>query len=102
MTCFPIQKHFQKHGSWRFLMVLLGMLIGIAAAIVFLLIGALTLFGGADATRGQVLPGFVPDQLGAVERVLALLGLWMPIVLVAALCLLAGIQFVQVIVAALV
>jgi hypothetical protein len=82
-------------------MVLLGVLIGIVAAIAFLLIGALTLFGGTDATRVQVLPGFVPDQAGAGERVLALLGLWVPIVLVVVLCLLAGIQFVQVLVAAL-
>jgi hypothetical protein len=82
-------------------MVLLGMLIGIVAAIAFLLIGALTLFGGADATRGQVLPGFIPDQASAGQRALALFGLWAPIVLVAVLCLLAGIQFVQVIVAAL-
>ncbi|MDZ4719695.1 MAG: hypothetical protein SH847_14685 [Roseiflexaceae bacterium] len=82
-------------------MVILGALIGSGAAIAFLLVGALVLFGGADATRGQLLPGFAPDQPRAGARFLTFLGLWAPIILVATLCLLAGIQFMRVIVAAL-
>lgn len=82
-------------------MVVLGVLIGIAAAIVFLLVGALSLFGGADATRHQLLPGFLPDRPPVTERLLTLLGVWAPIIFVAVLCLLAGIQFVRVMVAAL-
>lgn len=82
-------------------MVIFGVLIGIGAAIAFLLVGALTLFGGADATRRQLLPGFIADRPGAGERILSLLGVWAPIIFVAVLCLLAGIQFVQVMVAAL-
>lgn len=77
-------------------MVVLGALIAIGSAVAFVAVGALTLFGGADATQRQVVPGFRPDRPGAAERLLALLGLWLPVALVALLCLLAGIQILRV------
>ncbi len=83
-------------------MLLLGVLIAIGAAVAFLVVGALTLFGGVDATRNQVIPGFAPDRPGASERMLALLSIWAPGVLVALLCLLAGIQITRMVLAALV
>jgi len=82
-------------------MAILGILIGVAAAVAFLLVGALTLFGGADATRRQILPGFAPDRPSSGERLLTLLSVWGPAVLIALLCLLAGIQIVRLVVAAL-
>jgi hypothetical protein len=83
-------------------MTILGVLIGIGAAIGFLLLGALTLFGGTDATRQQILPGFRPDRTGANERILILLSFWGPVAIVSLFCLLAGIQIVRVAVAALI
>ena len=82
-------------------MAIIGALITLGAALAFLAVGALTLFGGANATQRQVLPGFRPDQPSAVERTLSLLGVWVPILLIAALCLLAGIKMLQVVVGAL-
>jgi hypothetical protein len=82
-------------------MAIVGILIGAGAAVVFLLVGALTIFGGADATLRQLLPGFAPDRPAPSERLLALLSLWGPVALVALLCLLAGIQIVRVAIAAL-
>ena len=83
-------------------MVIVGALIGLGAAIAFLIVGALAMFGGARATGGQVVPGFVPDRPGPIERGLALLGVWGPVLLIAALCLLAGIKIFQVAVRAFV
>jgi hypothetical protein len=77
-------------------MIIIGALIALGAAIAFLVVGALTLFGGARATSDQVVPGFQPDQPGPLERALALLGVWGPVLLLAALCLLAGIKIFQV------
>ena len=82
-------------------MLYLGVLIAIGSMLAFLVIGALTLLGGTDATRGQVLPGLLPDQPGAGERLLTLLGLWGPVLFVALLCLLAAIQILRVAIAAL-
>jgi hypothetical protein len=48
------------------------------------------------ATTEQVVPGFRPDQPSPTERALTLLGVWGPVVLVALLCLLAGIQILRV------
>jgi hypothetical protein len=83
-------------------MALIGALIAFGAAVAFLVIGALTLFGGTDATQKQVVPGFRPDRPGPAERVLTLLGVWLPILLIAALCLLASIQIIRVAVDALI
>ncbi len=83
-------------------MVIIGALIALGAAVTFLVIGALTLFGGTDATQKQIVPGFRPDRPGPAQRVLTLLGVWLPIVLIAVLCLLAAIQIVRVAVRALV
>jgi hypothetical protein len=81
-------------------MLLIGALITLGAAIAFLVVGALTLFGGASATQAQVLPGFRPDQPSVAERILALLSVWGPILLIAVLCLLAAIKMFQVVVGA--
>jgi hypothetical protein len=77
-------------------MALIGALIALGAAVVFLVVGALALFGGARATAEQVVPGFRPDRPGPAERGLTLLGVWGPVALVAILCLLAGIQIFRV------
>ncbi|GAB4109698.1 MAG: hypothetical protein OHK0050_01920 [Roseiflexaceae bacterium] len=82
-------------------MEMVGILIGLVAAIVFVLIGALTLFGSSDATRFQILPGFIPDATKLTEQILTLLSVWGPAILVAMLCLLAGIQIMQVVMRAL-
>ena len=77
-------------------MLLFGALITLGGAVAFLVVGALTLFGGAQATQRQVVPGFKPDQPGPAERALALLGVWLPVALTALLCLLAAIKMFQV------
>jgi hypothetical protein len=77
-------------------MVVIGALIGLGSAVAFLVGGALMLFGATDATRRQVVPGFMPDRPGPLERVLTLLGVWGPILFIAALCLLGAIQIVRV------
>ena len=82
-------------------MVIIGAVIILGAALAFLAVGALTLFGGANATQQQVLPGFRPDRPGPAERALSLLGVWGPILLIAVLCLLAAIKMLQMVVAAL-
>jgi hypothetical protein len=82
-------------------MFIIGALITLGAAIAFLAVGALTLFGGANATQQQVIPGFRPDRPNSAERALTLLGVWGPVLLVALLCLLAGIQIVRVALAAM-
>ncbi len=76
-------------------MIILGALIVLGAALAFLVMGALALFGGANATQGQVIPGFRPDQPGPAERALTLLSVWGPVALIALLCLLAAIKMVQ-------
>ena len=81
-------------------MLILGALITLGGAIAFLAVGALALFGTANATQNQVVPGFRPDQPSGGTRALTLLGLWGPVALVALLCLLAAIKMFQVVVAA--
>jgi hypothetical protein len=78
-------------------MLIVGVLITLGAAVAFLVAGALTLFGGANATQQQVVPGFRPDRPSAAERALTLLGVWVPILLIAALCLLTAIKMLQVV-----
>ena len=82
-------------------MLFLGVFIAIGSMLAFLIVGALTLLGGTAATRAQLIPGFVPDQPGTVERALTQLGLWGPVLVVALLCLLAAIQILRVAIAAL-
>jgi hypothetical protein len=77
-------------------MIIVGALITLGAAIVFLVVGALTLFGGANATQRQLIPGFRPDRPSLAARALALLSVWGPVVLTALLCLLAAIKMLQV------
>ncbi len=82
-------------------LVIIGMLIAIASAIAFVVIGALSIFGGTRATNDQIVPGFRPDRPGPLERALTLLGVWGPVLFIAALCLLAAIQIFRVAIAAL-
>lgn len=82
------------------MLMFIGILVALGAAVTFLVVGALSLFGGARATTGQVVPGFKPDQPSVLVRGLALLSLWGPIALIALLCLLVGIKLFQVAVAA--
>ena len=82
-------------------MLIIGAVITVGAALAFLGVGALTLFGGANATQRQVLPGFRPDRPSPAERALTLLGVWGPILLIAILCFLAAIKMLQVVVGAL-
>lgn len=77
-------------------MVIIGALIALGSAVAFLAIGALTLFGGARATKDQIVPGFRPDRPGSFERGLTLLGTWLPVLLIAVLCLLAAIKIFRV------
>jgi hypothetical protein len=81
-------------------MLVIGALITLGSAVAFLVVGALMLFGGADATQQQIVPGFRPDRPGAGQRLLTLLGVWAPILLITALCLLAAIKMLQVVVSA--
>lgn len=81
-------------------MIILGALITLGSAIAFLVVGALTLFGGANATQRQLIPGFRPDRPAPAARALALLSVWGPVLLTALLCLLAAIKMLQVVVAA--
>jgi len=80
--------------------MIVGALLTLGAAFVFLVVGALMLFGGANATQRQIVPGFRPDRPRPIERVLTLLGVWGPVLLIALLCLLAAIRMLQVVVGA--
>jgi len=77
-------------------MIILGALITLSGALAFLIVGALTLFGGVNATQQQVIPGFRPDHPSPAERALTLLGVWGPVALIALLCLLGAIQILRV------
>ena len=78
-------------------MAILGALITLGGAVAFLIVGALTLFGGANATQRQLVPGFRPDRPSLAARTLALLSVWGPVLLTALLCLLAAIKMLQVV-----
>ena len=82
------------------MLIIIGALIAVGAALAFLAVGALSLFGGTRATGGQVVPGFKPDRPGPLERALTLLSVWGPVLLIAALCLLAAIKILQVVLGA--
>lgn len=82
-------------------MLYLGIIIALGSMLAFLAIGALTLMGGVDTTRAQIIPGFKPDQPGPGERILTLLGLWGPALFAALLCLLGAIQILRVALAAI-
>jgi hypothetical protein len=77
-------------------MVFLGVLIAIGSAVLFVAVGALCVWGGADASRTEVSPGFLPDRPNLTQRALTWFGVWMPILVVLLLCLLAGAQIVRV------
>lgn len=77
-------------------MLYIGALIAIGAAAAFVIVAALSLFGGVDATRTEVARGFRPDNPGPLDRALTFLGVWGPILLTALLCLLAAGQIARV------
>jgi hypothetical protein len=77
-------------------MLILGILIALGAAAAFAAVAALTLYGSADATRNQIVPGFAPDRPGPAERLLTFLGVWGPVAFVALLCVLAALKIVSV------
>jgi hypothetical protein len=83
-------------------LIIIGALITLGAALAFLVVGALTLFGGANATQRQLIPGFRPDRPSLAGRALALVSVWGPVVLTALLCLLAAIKMLQVAVVSLI
>ena len=82
------------------MLIVFGALIALGAAMAFLVVGALSLFGGVRTTTNEILPGFAPDRPGPLERGLAFLSIWGPVLLIVALCLLAGIKIFQVAVGA--
>ncbi|HMO55809.1 MAG TPA: hypothetical protein PKA05_14955 [Roseiflexaceae bacterium] len=84
------------------ILLLLGVLIGVVSALVFAAIGALTMLGGVDATRGQIIPGFRTDRPGGAERLLTLVGFWLPLIIVVAFAIYTGVRIVEMILAALV
>lgn len=82
-------------------MLYLGILIGIGSAIAFAALGLLALVGGVNATQQQIVPGFKPDNPGGMERALTVIGVWVPIVVVAIFGVLSAIHIIQVMLAAL-
>ncbi|HEU5011600.1 MAG TPA: hypothetical protein VFT66_03575 [Roseiflexaceae bacterium] len=79
----------------------IGGLIALAAALVFVVVGLMTVIGGAEATEQQIIPGFRPDNPGLLQRAMTLLGLWGPILVILVFCLLAGWRIFSVVVGAL-
>lgn len=82
-------------------MFYLGIALAVGAALAFVVVGALTLFGGENTTTEQILPGFKPDNPSALERALTFAGLWIPILVITAFCLLAGVRILRVVFTAL-
>jgi hypothetical protein len=82
-------------------MLYLGILIGIGSAIAFAALGLLALVGGVNATQQQIVRGFKPDNPGGLERALTVIGVWVPIVVVAIFGVLSAIHIIQVMLAAL-
>lgn len=79
----------------------IGGLVALAAALAFVVVGLMTVIGGAEATERQIIPGFRPDAPGMLQRTLTLLGVWGPILVILAFCLLAGWRIFSVVVGAL-
>lgn len=82
-------------------MAVLGIVIGLGAALAFVAIGVISALGGLDATRNEILRSFRPDSPSGLERALTFVGVWGPVLLVVLLCLLAGVQIARVVLAAL-
>jgi hypothetical protein len=61
----------------------LGALIALGAALAFAAMGLLALWGAARATREQLVPGFRTDRPGALERALTLAAVWVPALVIA-------------------
>ena len=85
----------------RTTMVIIGVVISVAIAGAFLAVGLLVLYGGLRATQRQLLPGFLPDRPGPLQRGLTLLALWGPIGVVALFCIITAVEIVRIALAAL-
>ncbi len=72
----------------------LGVVIAAAAAVVFAGVGGLTLLGGWDATRGELLPGLARDRAGTAWRIGEVLLVWLPLALLAGFALATGARLV--------
>ncbi|MFO7168836.1 MAG: hypothetical protein DIU80_012515 [Chloroflexota bacterium] len=72
----------------------IGALVAIVAAAAFAALGLLTLYGGARATREQLIPGFRPDRPGPLARALALVAVWVPVLVVTLFALYAAVWIV--------
>ncbi len=71
-------------------MAILGALIALGAALVFALLGALTLWAGWLAVRREVLRGFISTAPSPAERIITLLLIGAPLFGAALLSLLAA------------
>ena len=79
----------------------IGALIALGAAAAFVVVGLMTFTGGIDTTWAQIIPGFRPDKPGMLQRALTFLGVWGPILIILAFCVLAGWRIFSVVVGAL-
>jgi membrane associated rhomboid family serine protease len=82
-------------------MFILGVLIAIASAVAFAALGLVTLFGGARSTREQIIPGFVPERAGGVERLLTLGAVWIPVIVVTIFGVYAAYRIIEMVIQAL-
>jgi hypothetical protein len=81
--------------------IALGVVIAVAAAVVFAGVGALVLLGGWDATRGELMPGLARDRVGPAWRLGELVLMWGPLLVLAGFALATGARLVALALAAL-
>jgi hypothetical protein len=81
--------------------IVLGVVIAVAAAMVFAGVGALVLLGGWDATRAELLPGLARDRTGPAWRLGELVLMWGPLLILAGFAVATGARFVALALAAL-
>lgn len=80
----------------EFSMLYVGALIALGAALLFLAVGGLCVWGGAAASREDMARSFLTDRPSPAQRMLAFLGVWGPILLVLLLCVLGAAQIIRV------
>lgn len=78
------------------MLALFGSLIAILAAIAFIAVGLLTLWGGRDTAARELARGFTRSALTAPARALALLLVGAPLVITALFALLAAARILMV------
>jgi hypothetical protein len=81
-------------------MLIVGILIGLGAALLFAVVGIGCVVAGVSTTRNEIARSFAPDKPNPLQRGATLAGYWVPILGVLALCLLAAFRIVQIIVLA--